>query len=210
MDNKVKIVLDLLKKFRHSREELLSIVGIGISEEELDFILNGLIEKNFIYKGVDQKYAAIKEPFAVGKLERNNAGQLFVTVNDTDYIIPESKLHAAFKDDIVVIDVKVNGKRERIVKRIIGLPGETVKYDNNILYINGKRTHDDFRMKTRDYDLSKYTEYDKIPEGYYFVLGDNRTNSMDSRDYKIGLVKKSQILGKPIFRIWPFNKIGTI
>ena len=104
MDNKVKIVLDLLKKFRHSREELLSIVGIGISEEELDFILNGLIEKNFIYKGVDQKYAAIKEPFAVGKLERNNAGQLFVTVNDTDYIIPESKLHAAFKDDIVVID----------------------------------------------------------------------------------------------------------
>ena len=114
------------------------------------------------------------------------------------------------RDDIVVIDVKVNGKKERIVKRIIGLPGETVKYDNNILYINGQRTHDDFRMKTRDYDLSKYTDYDKIPEGYYFVLGDNRTNSLDSRDPQIGLVKKSQILGKPIFRIWPINKIGTI
>lgn len=114
------------------------------------------------------------------------------------------------RDDIVVIDVKVNGKRERIVKRIIGLPGETVKYDNHILYIDGKRTHDDFRMKTRDYDLSEYTEYDKIPEGYYFVLGDNRTNSLDSRDYQVGLIKKSQILGKPILRIWPLNKIGTI
>ena len=132
------------------------------------------------------------------------------TLNNGNILILNKLAKTYNRDDIVVIDVKVKGKRERIVKRIIGLPGETVKYDNNILYINGKRTHDDFRMKTRDYDLSKYTEYDKIPEGYYFVLGDNRTNSMDSRDYKIGLVKKSQILGKPIFRIWPFNKIGTI
>ena len=132
------------------------------------------------------------------------------TLNNGNILILNKLAKTYNRDDIVVIDVKVNGKRERIVKRIIGLPGETVKYDNNILYINGKRTHDDFRMKTRDYDLSKYTEYDKIPEGYYFVLGDNRTNSMNIRDYKINLVKKSQILGKPIFRIWPFNKIGTI
>ncbi len=114
------------------------------------------------------------------------------------------------RDDIVVIDANVDGKKERIVKRIIGLPGETVKYENHILYINGNRTHDEFRMITSDYDLSKYTKYNIIPEGYYFVLGDNRTNSLDSRDYQIGLVKKSQILGKPIFRIWPINKIGTI
>ena len=111
------------------------------------------------------------------------------TLNNGNILILNKLAKTYNRDDIVVIDVKVNGKRERIVKRIIGLPGETVKYDNNILYINGKRTHDDFRMKTRDYDLSKYTEYDKIPEGYYFVLGDNRTNSMDGRIIKLVLLK---------------------
>ena len=114
------------------------------------------------------------------------------------------------RDDIVVIDVKINGKKERIVKRVIGLPGESLEYKNGFLYINGKRTHDDFVNITRDFTLESVTGVDKIPNDYYFVMGDNRTNSLDSRDSRVGLVKKSDIIGKPIFRIWPLNKIGTI
>lgn len=114
------------------------------------------------------------------------------------------------RDDIVVIDAKINGKKERIVKRIIGLPGETLEYKDGFLYINGKRTHDDFVDQTRDFTLESVTGKKKIPEGYYFVMGDNRRNSLDSRDKHVGLVKKSNIIGKPILRIWPLNKIGTI
>ena len=49
----------------------------------------------------------------------------------------------------------------------------------------------------------------KIPNGYYFVMGDNRDGSSDSRDYRIGLIKKEDILGEAIFRVFPFNKIKT-
>jgi len=114
------------------------------------------------------------------------------------------------RDDIVVIDAKINGKKERIVKRVIGLPGETLEYKDGFLYINGERTHDDFVDKTRDFTLERVTGKKKIPENYYFVMGDNRRNSLDSRDTRVGLVKKSDIIGKPILRIWPLNKMGTI
>ena len=122
-----------------------------------------------------------------------------------------NKLAKKYKrDDIVVIDAKINGKKERIVKRVIGLPGETLEYKDGFLYINGKRTHDDFVDQTRDFTLEDVAGKKKIPEDYYFVMGDNRRNSLDSRDSRIGLVKKSDIIGKPILRIWPLNKIGTI
>ena len=97
-----------------------------------------------------------------------------------------------------------------IVKRVIGLPGETLEYKDGFLYINGKRTHDDFVSLTRDFTLESATGKNKIPSGYYFVMGDNRRNSLDSRDSRVGLVKKSNIIGKPIIRIWPLNKIGAI
>lgn len=112
--------------------------------------------------------------------------------------------------DIVVIDANINGKKERIVKRIMGLPGENIEYNNNIFYVNGKRTHDEFRDITNDFTLEQLTGKIKIPDGYYFVMGDNRKHSLDSRDYRIGLVKEEDIIGKPICRIWPLNKIGTV
>lgn len=112
--------------------------------------------------------------------------------------------------DIVVIDANINGKKERIVKRIMALPGENIEYKNNIFYVNGKRIHDDFREITSDFSLEQLTGKTKIPEGYYFVMGDNRKKSLDSRDYRVGLVKEEDIIGKPICRIWPLNKIGTI
>ena len=108
--------------------------------------------------------------------------------------------------DIVVIDTE----EDVIVKRVIGLPGETLEYKDGFLYINGKRTHDDFVSLTRDFTLESATGKKKIPSGYYFVMGDNRRNSLDSRDSRVGLVKKSNIIGKPIIRIWPLNKIGAI
>ena len=112
--------------------------------------------------------------------------------------------------DIVVLDAIINGKKERIVKRIIALPGENIKYQNHNLYINGKKMRDDFKSDTDDFSLEELEGIEEIPEGYYFVMGDNRDNSLDSRDSRVGLVKKEDIIGRPVIRIWPLNKIGTI
>ena len=106
--------------------------------------------------------------------------------------------------DIVVI----NSKNEKIIKRVIGLPGETVEYKNNKLYVNGKEIKENFKHgDTKDFDLSDI-KVDKIPKNYYFVVGDNRANSKDSRS--IGLIHKKQIMGKTSFVLYPFNRIGTV
>ena len=132
------------------------------------------------------------------------------TLKNKDVLIL-NKLQKKFnRYDIVVIDAKINGKKERIVKRIMGLPGDTIEYKNHMFYVNGKRLADDFRGDTNDFILEDLTGYDKIPNNYYFVMGDNRLNSLDSRDSRVGLVSKKDIIGVPIFRLWPLNKIGTV
>lgn len=97
-----------------------------------------------------------------------------------------------------------------LIKRVIGLPGETVEYHNNELYIDGKKVEETFLtgdILTEDFSLDDLG-YDEIPNNMYLVLGDNREDSLDSRE--IGLIKKDDILGKANLRIWPINKIGFV
>ena len=99
-----------------------------------------------------------------------------------------------------------------LVKRIIGLPGEKIEYKDNVLYIDGKGYKEKFldeSVITENFSLTDLG-YEKIPEDMYLVLGDNRTNSQDSRDPRIGLVKKEDILGKNGIRIWPIKDLGLI
>lgn len=107
--------------------------------------------------------------------------------------------------DIVVVDYST----KPLIKRVIGLPGETVEYKDNTLYINGKEVKENFKKngETNDYNITK-TGYKTIPKDKYFVVGDNRINSADSR--VIGLVDKDQILGKANFVLLPFSKFGFI
>jgi len=103
--------------------------------------------------------------------------------------------------DIVVFDYD----NSKLVKRIVGLPGETVKYKSGKLYINDVEIDDKFANITKDFELDNI-EYTVIPENYYFVLGDNRNNSLDSR--YIGLIHKDKINGITSFSLWPFKQIG--
>ena len=107
------------------------------------------------------------------------------------------RFHKINRFDIVVVDV---GK-EYIIKRIIGLPGEKIEYKDNKLYVNGKNIEDNYSKEITD-DFTV-----KVPENSYYVLGDNRTNSMDSRYF--GSFSKNKILGKTNLIIFPFNRIGT-
>ena len=111
-----------------------------------------------------------------------------------------------------IIALNYNGEKF-MVKRVIGLPGEKVEYKDNVLYINGEAFKESYlgsEVKTEDFSVAtlKNSESDTIPEDMYLVLGDNRENSQDSRDY--GLINKKEIIGKTTIRIWPLNKIGII
>lgn len=94
-----------------------------------------------------------------------------------------------------------------LIKRVIGLPGEHIEYKDNKLYINGNYVEEERDFETDDFKLEDLG-YDVIPDDMYFVLGDNRENSLDSRE--IGLIKKEDIFGKVIVRLWPISGIKLI
>ncbi len=112
--------------------------------------------------------------------------------------------------EIVVVKKNINGKKERLVKRIIGMPGESVEYKHRKLYINGVKVKDKFAKNTERFIMSDVYDKKKIPNDYYFVMGDNRDVSLDSRDPLVGFISEDEIVGNAVFRIWPFNKLGTL
>ncbi len=111
-------------------------------------------------------------------------------------------------DRFEIVVINTENSSTDIIKRIIGTPGDTIEYVNNELYINDQRVEENFlRTETSDFSLSDIG-YSKVPEGYYFVVGDNRNNSSDSRT--IGLINEKDIEGTASFIIYPFNKFGNV
>ena len=121
-------------------------------------------------------------------------GQL-VLINKFVYNIKDIK-----RFDVVVLNNPKEG--DKIIKRIIALPNETIEYNNNQLYINGKRVEENYEF-TDTVDFTYTTK-----DGEYFVLGDNRVVSKDSR--MLGTFSEEDIIGRVNFRLFPFNKIGSI
>lgn len=110
--------------------------------------------------------------------------------------------------DIVVVDLDFNGKSEKIIKRVIGLPGETVEFKDNKLYINGKYIEENFEHDVTSNFTMEEIGSKIIPDGYYFVAGDNRGDSLDSRI--VGLINKKDIMGKASIVFYPFSRIGRV
>ena len=130
-------------------------------------------------------------------------------LNNNDILLL-NKVKYRFSDiqrgDVVALKFK---DTNYLVKRVIGIPGDRVEFVDNTLYLNGKKQDEPYLddVTTEDFSL-KDLGYDVIPEDMYFVLGDNRENSSDSRE--LGLVAREYILGKTMLRIWPFNGIKII
>ena len=129
------------------------------------------------------------------------------TLRDGDIMILDKigyKINGLDRFDIVVVDYK----GEKIIKRVIGLPGDHVEYKDNKLYINGKYLEEEYERKETSDFILEFLGENTIPKDKYLVLGDNRPISKDSRI--IGLIDKSDIEGYTSLVLFPFNKIGTV
>lgn len=134
------------------------------------------------------------------------------TVYDSESLILEKvsyRFHDPERFDIVVFPYQ-HGDKQNFIKRVIGLPGEKVRidYDGNI-YINGEILEEDYGAEAIEDPGLAANEF-TVPEGEFFVLGDNRNHSMDSREVSVGTIKKKQILGRAVLRIFPLTKFGGI
>lgn len=147
----------------------------------------------------------------VGQRTHVNGDSMNVTLEDGDNLIVD-KLSYRFSEperyDIIVFPYQYQEKTYYI-KRIIGMPGETVQIIDGVVYIDGEMLDESYGKEVMQYSG---VAGDPIELGTdeYFVLGDNRNNSSDSRDPSVGNVKEDQIIGKAFIRIWPLNKFGIL
>ena len=158
----------------------------------------------------------------VGQRTVVDGKSMYNTLDDGDNIIVE-KLSYTFGDperfDIIVFPHydEMRGEEVYYIKRIIGMPGETIQIYDGVIYLiddNGDkvRLEEEYGFYLDGVEMSGGIASTPIiiPEGYYFVLGDNRNNSKDSRDASVGLVKREDIMGKAWLRFYPFSDFGFI
>ena len=136
------------------------------------------------------------------------------TFHDGEYIFTDKisyKIGQPARGDVVVFRSPKNAEVDYI-KRIVGLPGEKVKISGGKVYVNDQRLDESIYLASSVYTGPQnfLTEGREIivPTGKYFVMGDNRPGSSDSRDF--GPVTPSEFIGKVFFRYWPLNRLGRI
>ncbi len=137
------------------------------------------------------------------------------TLQDGDSLWVD-KLSYRFKDperfDIVVFPFDKATEKTYFIKRIIGLPGETVQIDlSGNIYINGEELEENYGREIIDVQHVGVAEQPiTLGENEYFVMGDNRNNSTDSRFEVVGNIDREILLGKAVFRLYPFSKFGKV
>ena len=131
-----------------------------------------------------------------------NKDKLFVTVADM-------KLNGPERFDVVIC--KYPNSRDNYVKRVIGLPGETLEVKKGVLYINGEEIEEPFLSDARTVRFDKASNNFGpvvMGENEYFVMGDNRDDSNDSRN--VGVITGEMVIGKVRQIIWPLNRFGSV
>ena len=132
------------------------------------------------------------------------------TLQDGEILIISGLFYTPERYDIVVLEDHSTKLRHPIVKRVIAVGGDEVRITNDKIYVNGEPVRDDFVLIDNCDGIFKgYTsESFTVPEGQIYVLGDHRDNSSDSRQF--GTVSADSVIGKVLFRLYPFNRFGSV
>ncbi len=132
---------------------------------------------------------------------------------DQEYILTDKigyRFHDPQREDVIIFTSPQDPDYEYI-KRIIGLPGETIKIERGEVFINGQKLAEAYlpaSFQTLSGHFLKEGQTYTISEGQYFVFGDNRNHSSDSREW--GPVEREKIIGRAWFRYWPLSKVGLV
>jgi signal peptidase I len=137
---------------------------------------------------------------------------LFYTPKYKDIVIVNSNYATLFDADSEL--KQSDGLNKVLVKRVIALPGQEVDFDFNRgkVLVDGVELDETYAREPswKNPYTNAFTYPITVPEGYVFVMGDNRNNSRDSRNESVGLISNGQILGRALFRIAPLNRFGLL
>lgn len=184
----------MAKKKKNEAWEWIKALGIAVI---IAVVIRSFIFTNYIVEGISM----------MPTLQNGNR----LIVSKISYEI--SKPH---RFDVVIFHATPT---QDYVKRVIGLPGDTIAYKNDVLYVNGNPVKEPYLNKyksqlpkgenlTPDFTLKQLFNVSKVPPGKIFVMGDNRQHSTDSRVF--GFVDESKIVGKVDLRYYPFSEFRVI
>jgi signal peptidase I len=139
---------------------------------------------------------------------------MFATLDDNDYLIANKidyRLHAPQRGDIIILRPPNNNSTD-FIKRVIALPGERLLIRDGVVYINGHRLVEPYLPEAwvvfNNWPATGSSNGTVIPPNQYFVMGDNRNKSQDSRYF--GPIGRDRIDGRAWFRIWPLDHFGDV
>jgi len=136
---------------------------------------------------------------------------MFATLDDNDYLIADKiayRLHAPQRGDIIILRPPTDDSKD-FIKRVIALPGERLLIQGGVVFINGHKLDEPYLPEAWTSQANWGGETGQVmPPNQYFVMGDNRNRSQDSRTF--GPIGRDRIDGRAWFRIWPINNFGNI
>jgi signal peptidase I len=136
------------------------------------------------------------------------------TLHPDDYIFLSKQAYnfgdAPERGDIVVLRSALegeNGTTKNLIKRVIAVGGDSVEIRDGVVYVNGEPIEESY---IKDSYTAGLMQEISVPDGHLFLLGDNRQSSKDSRDPSVGFVAKDKLIGKAVFRVFPFSGFGPL
>lgn len=146
----------------------------------------------------------------IGRTVMVDGSSMLTTLHDTDRIVTTPIYDELKPGDVVGISQRGD---ITLIKRVIAIGGQTVDmdYENGCVLINGEPLEEAYVREKMHQPLGDSIEFPlTVPEGYVFVMGDNRNHSTDSRSPNVGLIDVRNVFGKAIWRIYPFDQVGAI
>lgn len=148
----------------------------------------------------------------VGQRTQVSGSSMETTLSDGDHLIVDKisyRFGSPERFDIIVFPFQYDTDTYYI-KRIIGMPGETVQIDDSgAIYIDGEVLEESYGREVIQ-SPGRASDPIQLGDDEYFVMGDNRNNSSDSRDPSVGNIHRRDIIGRAFIRIWPFSKFGIL